>query len=374
MSSGHLYAVPDEDVAARVRSAYPGAKTLVVGAGNEIAALRAAAVPLSPLIVGWLPDGPLGKLPASGQVVREGAGWVVRFRDFAQVESLPAVAGNPERIIVRRACSGLGDLITVLTACQGYRDQHPAAEIHLRSIDPIADIARGHPAIAQVHTSDDTLPANAMTYQLGLPCPAAAAESALARPAEDRATLFARAMGVAPGRAQLALTDEELAEAADWIQTQQADGNFLALVWRTNEAYKDYPHMRALRTKLAKHHAVCVVEHEKAVPGWSTRGLSIRQTAAVISHAQLVVTGDTGWLHVAGALERPVFGLYGSQNPIARQGPYAVPGGWMAGSCPLGRQPCCEQTCLPLGQTPPCMRFSAAAAASRISETLALLP
>jgi heptosyltransferase-1 len=44
---------------------------------------------------------------------------------------------------------------------------------------------------------------------------------------------------------------------------------------------------------------------------------------ALVRRAALVIAGDTGPLHLAAALGRPVVGLYGPTDP-ARTGPYAT--------------------------------------------------
>jgi lipopolysaccharide heptosyltransferase I len=48
---------------------------------------------------------------------------------------------------------------------------------------------------------------------------------------------------------------------------------------------------------------------------------SLRELAAVLRDAELVVGGDTGPLHLAAALGTPLVGLYGPTNP-RRNGPY----------------------------------------------------
>jgi len=50
---------------------------------------------------------------------------------------------------------------------------------------------------------------------------------------------------------------------------------------------------------------------------------SIGQMIALLRRAGLVIAGDTGPLHLAAALERPVVGLYGPTDP-ARNGPYGT--------------------------------------------------
>jgi heptosyltransferase-1 len=50
---------------------------------------------------------------------------------------------------------------------------------------------------------------------------------------------------------------------------------------------------------------------------------SVGQMIALVRRAGLVIAGDTGPLHLAAALERPVVGLYGPTDP-ARNGPYGT--------------------------------------------------
>lgn len=49
--------------------------------------------------------------------------------------------------------------------------------------------------------------------------------------------------------------------------------------------------------------------------------LTLRQLVALLKRAKLLVSGDTGPLHLAAALGTPVVGLYGPTDP-ARNGPY----------------------------------------------------
>ncbi len=50
---------------------------------------------------------------------------------------------------------------------------------------------------------------------------------------------------------------------------------------------------------------------------------SIGQMIALVRRAGVVIAGDTGPLHLAAALQRPVVGLYGPTNP-ARNGPFGT--------------------------------------------------
>ena len=50
---------------------------------------------------------------------------------------------------------------------------------------------------------------------------------------------------------------------------------------------------------------------------------SIGQLTALTRRAAVVIAGDTGPLHLAAALERPVVGIYGPTSP-ARNGPFGT--------------------------------------------------
>jgi heptosyltransferase-1 len=50
---------------------------------------------------------------------------------------------------------------------------------------------------------------------------------------------------------------------------------------------------------------------------------SVGQMIALVRRAGVVVAGDTGPLHLAAALQRPVVGLFGPTDP-ARNGPYGT--------------------------------------------------
>jgi len=51
---------------------------------------------------------------------------------------------------------------------------------------------------------------------------------------------------------------------------------------------------------------------------------SLAELIALTRRAALVIAGDTGPLHLAAALERPVVAIFGPTDP-ARNGPYAAP-------------------------------------------------
>lgn len=129
----------------------------------------------------------------------------------------------------------------------------------------------------------------------------------------------------------------ERAWQREW--TAQFDRPLAALVIGTSDPRKDWVAERwaALADALfdeyglqpflvggrsAREHETERVIHAHARhPVVSTLGLSLRQLVATLDAAALVVSPDTGPMHIAVALDRPVIALAGSYNP-KRTGPY----------------------------------------------------
>lgn len=266
----------------------------------------------------------------------------------------------------------MGDLITLFGGIQQYVKENPGSRAHLIATPDLAPLAWNHPDIEFVHTErDPTLPKGTKYFELGVPCPAKAREEQMVRPYIDRIKLFAEVMGIAnPQVPRIYLTQEEKDWALDWTDRYLGVARPVLLSWRTRSTYKDYPHIEKLFYRLREKTPVLILEHERPTPGVSTRNLTLRQIVALFHNARLVITGDTGWLHVAGALGRAIFGIYGSQNPVARQGPYNVPGAWASGFCPHGKQPCWEKLCCKKTDSPPCLDIPVDALAKLILATL----
>ena len=75
--------------------------------------------------------------------------------------------------------------------------------------------------------------------------------------------------------------------------------------------------------------------------------LSFRQMAALLSRALLVISGDTGPMHVAAAVGTPYLALFGS-TPVLGRAPLAGPGISVAHPVPCG--PCDKEFCTQEGE------------------------
>lgn len=70
----------------------------------------------------------------------------------------------------------------------------------------------------------------------------------------------------------------------------------------------------------------------------------LRQLASVVARCDLMISGDTGPLHIAVNVGTRCLGLYGPTNPLA-SGPYGARNEWLwkhASCSPCGRKPVCR--------------------------------
>ena len=150
---------------------------------------------------------------------------------------------------------------------------------------------------------------------------------------------FAAALGIDahPLEFGLALTAAE--QAARDAFRAEVGGEYAALVPASGNRHKDWPVERTaavadalqrehgLRSVLvggpgARETAVAkeIVARAQTPPVWAL-GDGVRRLVWLIDGARLVISPDSGPVHIARALERPVIGLYGHTNPW-RVGPY----------------------------------------------------
>ncbi|MBI4004306.1 MAG: lipopolysaccharide heptosyltransferase II [Candidatus Omnitrophica bacterium] len=155
--------------------------------------------------------------------------------------------------------------------------------------------------------------------------------------------LEAIGLSVLPGPYEYTVSDEERQAARRWLNAQRAINGRPLIILHPGA---NWPHKRwvperfaALGDRLAESQRVQVVitggpadaplaesvKQRMRYPAMVSAGqTTLRQLAAVLEQAQLVVSNDTGILHVAAALRRPVVALYGPTSP-ALTGPLGEP-------------------------------------------------
>ncbi len=131
------------------------------------------------------------------------------------------------------------------------------------------------------------------------------------------------------------IEQEERCFVGGWLRQQGLlDGHRLVVLHpAANWAHKRWPPERfaQLADHLAQTRQVCIaitggaddrplaeaLARQMKHPAWVLAGRTqLRQLAAILERACLVVANDTGVLHLAAALNRPVVALYGPTSPV----------------------------------------------------------
>jgi heptosyltransferase-3 len=178
--------------------------------------------------------------------------------------------------------------------------------------------------------------------------PAVAAPAPFSRHAVHMRLALLEPLGIAPAGLRLAfrLTDAERAWAASELGPKLAAARPLVglqVASFPTKGFRDWPvehfaefavRLRARRPQA--HFLVFGGAGERARTGWLARRLegaatsfagrlSLRQTAALMSHTQLYVGVDTGPTHIMGCFDIPMVALYHCHSPSALLGPLEHP-------------------------------------------------
>ena len=163
-------------------------------------------------------------------------------------------------------------------------------------------------------------------------CPAARVESRTA-PAvrSNRIELFARALGITGARLRAmdrrpryTVSDAERVWRDQFFGNRGLHGAFVVGVQtRTDEAYRDVPHMKEIIDAIARDASVLVfgslrpadIENPRVIP---VQGLDLRRSFALASGCDVLVTPDSAFFHLAGALDLPCVGLFGPTDGRVR--------------------------------------------------------
>lgn len=171
--------------------------------------------------------------------------------------------------------------------------------------------------------------------------------------------------GTFPARPWLVLTAQDRATAAAWLQRAAVPARFIVLAPGARWGTKRWPYYAELGAALelpivvigGAEDADLGASITAAAPGraWSAAGrLSLRESAALIERAALLVSNDSVALHLATALARPAVALFGPTAPRFGFGPLGQEGSVLQhpslpcrpcsphgpARCPLGHHRC----------------------------------
>ena len=221
--------------------------------------------------------------------------------------------------------SGLLALATGAPARVGFRGARELAPLFYT-----AEVALGRHV---VHAVDRYL---AVARRIGLPAPEA--QDHLPIPAEARSAIRGRLAeaGLGPDEPFLAVCAH-----ARWPTKQWPPERFAAVLDRLRAE-------RGARAVLvgspaAADGARTIADRMRQPPIDLTGATTLKELAAVIGEARVMLTNDSGPMHVAAAVGRPVVAIFGPTNPM-RTGPYGPGHRVLAGRAACS--PCYRRQCL----------------------------
>ena len=260
---------------------------------------------------------------------------------------------DTKEIIFYRDEAGLGDLVTTLGAVQDVHQAYPNAKKTYVARSPISDIFQQHPSIDRILQTWELGETEYPVIKFGNPCPASKYEGqTVPHVRKDRIELFklATGLGNSNSKPKLYFDDSEIKFGKSFVGDLK-----VGVVYKSSAKWRDYSQINDVILGLgAKGVESIIIDDVMSVNNYkSTLGMTVRQICSVINALDVIVTPDTGWMHVAGALNKKLVTLFGSIDPKFRTDMYDSVD--LVGGCPYDLQPCWYDICDTYDKFMPCM-------------------
>ena len=284
----------------------------------------------------------LGNTPAHAPPVRhlqrDAKGAPVRD-EWLQARLLPGRADPLIRADELRRCrvlgvrrdAGLGDCIMITPALRALRKAEPHLWVHFFVPGPYCDLFHGLAYLDGVSPLEDLA---VERFDRVVDLSNYVERHAFAWSA-DRIELFGRGLGVEidDGTPDCVIRPQARAWADAWLRERHGvtDGTHLiGVALRGNFPHRSWPrrHVEAFTAVATDAGLACVVfdRDERALVNGrqviNACGLALDRVAALVERCDVIVTPDTGLLHLAAALGTPFVGIYGPVPPELRAAHY----------------------------------------------------
>lgn len=303
---------------------------------------------------------------------------------FSALQAVIADIENHESITLYRDVGGIGDAVMIIGAITGLRRKFGnKIKIVMATIPFVSPVFYNNPMIDWIIDSSQfdkkvngTVElgsgvdicrhifekAGSTFYTLSHPCPCSAYE-VINEPLPTRNTnilksrqeLFAEACGVQfqRGDCKIFLTKEELAISKDTVKLDR----YVTMHMQSSEKARNLPksHVKTIGQLLSSRLGIGVVLlsnnpkliHEKRQENGSIISIinaPLRQVINIIANSEMLIGIDSMGVHVAGALDIPVYGIFGPTDPEMRLDGYFNTT-WHDGYNKCKRKPCWYHPC-----------------------------
>ncbi len=269
------------------------------------------------------------------------------------IAQLPGSA-NPYKFAVRRRLGGIGDVVMTTVALRGLKEKFPKCHITYATSEygyghALFDVLQHNPYIDNLMSCGDFVE-NRFDYWADVTEIDIIVETSNPVPIE-RIDIYCSYLGVAPTSKipYYKVTEEEKTWAKDYLKWTD---KIVFLNPASNADRRNVPRdtLTNLVTLLVKDGYKVIIAHHNDILPYEHPSVKrfingeIRKATALMNEADVVVTHDTGTLHLAGAIKKPIVGLFGNIHPDARASYYEPKKIiWNQDSCEFS--PCMYKAC-----------------------------
>lgn len=246
---------------------------------------------------------------------------------YGRLASLSEVLGigKTAKILVTRG-GGLGDVLLTTPSMKEARKRYPQIRLTYRCSDELKTLLQGCPGVERVVGTFEAYDYAPFDFEVDL--------SGVVERSDlqhlHRIDIFADFMGVGPvtdRKMYINVRDEDRAWAREVIRSR-SEGKKTIIFQAFNPRVTRIPSeakLRKIASMLWDHGWFLVYVAPQSVPTWGELpginlcgSTSVGQLMGLIAEADLVVCGDSGPLHAANAMNKPVVALFGPVDPAVR--------------------------------------------------------